>query len=135
MSMETLDALRGWAIATLIITLVVLGLSRHVSKTKYKVKLVVSGVAGIIGGVSGLVVFFLFNFIKGWDEYFATKASGEHVEYEGRHQLAAAVIKTLGEMEVSSVGVIFGVVGLILFGVGVVCFLQLRKNPSKTLTQ
>ena len=97
-----------------------------------KTDLFVNGFAGLLGGLGGLVVFFLFNFISGWDEYFATISSGDAVEYHGRHQLAAKVIETLGEMDVSVIGVIFGIIGLILMGLAVVSFSSLRKTSNAT---
>lgn len=128
MTMEELDTLRGYGISVVILAFVAIGLaSALIPDSARKAKSYIIGFTGLLGGMGGLIVFFLFNFIAGWEEYFASKASGEAVEYHGRHQAAARVIKTLGEMDVDTLGVIFGIVGVALLVVTFISFNSLRK--------
>ncbi len=113
MTMEELDTIRGYGITLVVLAFVAIGFfSNFIPAKAKKLKAYAIGATGFFGGIGGLVIFFLFNFISGWDEYFAAKSTGNSVEYTGRHQVAAKVIKTLGEMEVSSVGIVFGVLGI-----------------------
>ncbi len=129
MTMEELDMLRGYGIATLILAFIVIGIaSNFIPDSARKAKGYVVGFAGLLGGMGGLVVFFLFNFIVGWEEYFAAKATGELVEYYGRHQATFRIIKTLGEMDVSSLGVVSGIVGVFLLASAFVSFKSLGKT-------
>ena len=112
MDMELLDLYRGYAIGVLLIMLVVVGLSEKLS-IRYKGIFQIIG--GIIGGMSGLFLFFILNFISGWDVYFDTKSVGENAEYSGRHQVAGKVVETLGQLNVDALGILFGLLGLTLF--------------------
>ncbi len=112
MDMELLDLYRGYAISVLIIMLVVIGLSENLS-IRYKRIFQITG--GIIGGTSGLFLFLILNFISGWDVYFDTKSVGESVEYSGRHQVAAKVVETLGDLNADALGILFGLLGITLF--------------------
>lgn len=129
MTMEVLDALRGYGIATVILAFIAIGFASSFIPDKYReAKTYVNCFVGLLGGIGGLVVFFLFNFISGWREHFAAKSVGEPGEYHGRHQTAARAIRTLGEMDVSTLGVVFGVLGVVLLGVAFISFKSLRKT-------
>ena len=126
MILEQLDTLRGYAIASIILALAAIGASALIPVAK--VQRVARTAAGLVGGLAGLSVFFLFTFIRGWDEYFAAKAVGRVTpDYRGRHQAAARVILTLGEMDLSAIGLVFGAVGLVLLAVAYVQIRALRK--------
>lgn len=121
MTMEQLDVLRGYGIAAVILAFFAIGLASNLIPPKLpKLKSIIIAAAGFLGGIGGLGVFFLFNFISGWDQYFASKASAEPVEYTGRHQTAAKIIKTLGEMDVSLLGIVFGLLGILLLAVAAI---------------
>ena len=68
-----------------------------------------------IGAGASFSIFLMFTFISGWDQYFESLKQGESIEHGGRHQIAAKVITTLGEMQVSSIGIVFGIIGLLFF--------------------
>jgi ABC-type proline/glycine betaine transport system permease subunit len=98
---EQLDTLRGYCIAAVILSIVAIGLSFSLipARAAWAQRLVRGG-AGLIGGIASLAVFFLFSFITGWEEYFATKSAVRNtIEYRGQHKAVARVILTLGEGE------------------------------------
>lgn len=131
MTFEQLDVLRGYSIAAVILSIVAIGAaSILLPVSSLKARCLVRLLAGLVGGVAAVTIFFLFNFISGWNEYFASKSTGagpEAIEYHGRHQAAARVIRTLGEMDVSTLGVVFGLVGMFFIAVAYVNFRALRK--------
>ncbi len=116
MAMELLDLYRGYAISAIILAFIGVGISSSYIPDKFsKIKRSFTFISGIIGGLSGFFLFFILNFISGWDEYFDSKGSADSTDYSGRHQAAASVIKTLGDMNASSLGIFFGVIGVFLF--------------------
>jgi hypothetical protein len=126
---EQLDTLRGYCIAAIILSIVAIGLSFSLipGRAAWAQRLVRVG-AGFIGGFASLAVFFLFSFITGWEEYFATNSAVRNtIEYRGRHQSVARVILTLGEMDVSVLGVVFGITGIFLLVVGYIYLRGIRK--------
>jgi len=126
MTIEQLDALRGYCIAAIILAVLAIGVAALIQSAT--IQRLVRATAAAIGGLAGLVVFVMFNFISGWDEYFAAKAAGDVAsDYSGRRQAAARVIRTLGEMEVSTLGLVFGAVSLVLLVVAYTQFRALRK--------
>ncbi len=126
MTLEQLDALRGYCIAAIILAVLAIGVTALIQSAK--IQRLVRAAAAAIGGLAGLAVFVLFTFISGWDEYFAAKAASDVAsEYRGRRQAAARVIRTVGEMEVSTLGFVFGAVGLALLAVAYIQFRALRK--------
>jgi hypothetical protein len=127
MTLEQLDAVRGYAIAAIILAVVALGASALIPAARIQ-QWARTG-AALVGGVAALSVFFLFTFIGGWDEYLAAKAAGRiNPEYHGRHQAAALMIRTLGEMEVSALGLLFGALGLVLLAVALVQIRAMRTS-------
>ena len=136
MTMEELDTIRGYAIATVILAFIAVGLIANLHSPRLeKAKAYINGVTGLLGGIAGLGVFFLFHFITGWDEYFASQTTGSVTEYRGRHQSAARVIRSLGEMNTSTLGIVFGIVGLILLIFAFVNFRSLYMKPKASLKQ
>jgi hypothetical protein len=126
MTLEELDVLRGYSIASVILAGLAIGASALIPLPKIQRAMKLT--ASFVGGLAGLLIFFLLSFIDGWDEYFAAKAAGRVTpEYRGRHQGAAVVIRTLGEMDVSALGVVFGVIGLVFLAVACVQIRALRK--------
>lgn len=126
MTFEQLDTLRRYCIAAIILAVLAIGVTALIQSAK--IQRPVRAAAAAIGGLAGLAVFVLFTFVNGWDEYFAAKAAGDVAsEYRGRRQAAARVIRTLGEMEVSTLGLVFGAVGLALLAVAYIQFRALRK--------
>lgn len=125
MTLEQLDVLRGYSIAATILALIAFGLSFSLIPAQAtRIQRLVRSVAGLVGGLASLTVFFLFNFIAGWDEYFAAKSAVRvTTEYQGRHQASARVIRALGEMDASALGVVFGIAGVVLL---VVAYANLR---------
>ncbi|MDB4444903.1 hypothetical protein N9156_01090 [Akkermansiaceae bacterium] len=128
MTMDELDALRGYGISAVLIGLVMVGAGfRFLPETALKAKAWLVGSGGLVGAVGGLSVFFLLSFISGWEEYFdeqsLRESSDQSPEYTGRHRKAAKVIRVLGDMEVSTLGIVFGVLGLYCF---ILCVLAIR---------
>jgi hypothetical protein len=129
MTMDELDTLRGYGIASVILAFVGIGLSSLCVPDKWlKVKCYINGFAALLGGIGGMIVFCLFSFVPGWQAYFAEKAPAEPVEYQGRHQAAARVIRFLGEMDISTLGILFGILGMVLLAVAFTNFKSLRKS-------
>jgi hypothetical protein len=79
-----------------------------------------------------MIVFCLFSLVPGSQAYFSAKAPEEPVEYQGRHQAAARVIRYLGEMDISTLGILFGILGVVLLLVGFANFQSLRKSNLHT---
>ncbi len=112
MTLYQLDIVRGYAIAVVILSLVAIGASTALPR---RVGRVISTVGKIAGGSAGLTLFAILNFVAGWDEYFAAKAAGVPVvDYHGRHAAAARIIGSLGELNASALGIVFGLLGLTL---------------------
>jgi hypothetical protein len=126
---EQLDILRGYCLAAIILSIVTIGLSFSLIPGRTAgIRQYVRGGAGLIGGFACLAVFFLFSFITGWEEYFATKTVVQSaIDYRGRHQAAARVIRTLGEMDISLLGIVFGITGILLLVVAYINFRGFRK--------
>lgn len=115
MTFVQLDAIRGYAISAIIVSVAALGVVvTFLPAPAIKARRFACAVAGLIGGLAGLIVFFLFTFVEGWNDYFAARGQSNAEQYYGRHQAAARVIRTLGEMDVSALGVVFGLVGVVL---------------------
>jgi hypothetical protein len=126
MTLEQLDMLRGYSIAAVILAGLAIGACAFIPSAKIQRALRLA--ASFVGGLAGFVIFFLFSFIDGWDEYFATKAAGRATpEYRGPHQAAAVVIRTLGDMDVFVLGLVFGVIGLVFLAVTYVQIRALHK--------
>ncbi len=112
MTLDQLDVLRGYAIAILLVSFVAIGVASKLSSRAARVAVIA---AQIIGGCAGLTLFFILNFVSGWDEYLSAKAANlPAAEYQGRRGGATRVIKSLGELEASGLGIVFGLVGLTL---------------------
>lgn len=126
MTLEQLDVVRGWSIAAVILSFVVIGVS---SKVASRAAQLVRIAAQIVGGLAALTLFFILNFVAGWDEYFAAKSADLPIsEYHGRHQTAARVIESLGELDASSLGIVFGLVGLAFIVATVLNIRGLRRS-------
>lgn len=126
MTFEQLDLVRGYSISAIILSLVVIGYSFSLmSGTTQRVTCLVRAGAGFIGGMAGLTVFFLFTFIDGFDEYISSKGVDQvKSEYRGRFQTAAKVIRVVGEMDISALGLLFGSIGLVLLALA---YFNVRK--------
>lgn len=121
MSMGLLDVLRSTGITIMLLSVVVIGAASSLFPAKFKkVKTLIVAAAGILGGLSGLGLFYLFNFIPSWHEYLDAQTIEHTADYSGRHQMAATLIKTLGESGSSTIGVVFGILGIGLLIAGVV---------------
>ena len=110
MTLHQLDIVRGYAIAVVILSLVAIGASTILPRRTGRV---ISTVGKIAGGCAGLTLFAILNFVAGWDEYFNAKGAGV-VDYHGRHAAAARIIGSLGELNASALGIVFGLLGLTL---------------------
>lgn len=108
--MELLDTIRGYGISVVIIALVIMGLLSH-SRTKFS--RYVSIFASIAGSAGSFSVAMVLLIVPGWDEFFSTRQQNASADYEGRHQLAARIIKSIGAMDVSFIGIIFLILGLL----------------------
>ena len=129
MTMSFLDSLRGYGIGAVILAFSLIGVaSTFIPENYAKLRAYLTGFAGVLGGIGSIGVFFLFTFNTGWEEYFDSKTTGQPVEYRGRHQGAAAVIRVLGEMEVSTLGIVFGIVGVVFLWVAFISFRSLIKT-------
>ncbi|MCL2012613.1 MAG: hypothetical protein FWG75_07505 [Cystobacterineae bacterium] len=112
LTLEQLDGLRGYLIAGVLLSCVIVGLCPKGTSTAARLSRII---AQIVGGIAGLSLFGMLSFIAGWDEYFAAKAAGApSFEYHGPHVAAARLIQTLGEMHASALGIVFGLLGLVL---------------------
>jgi hypothetical protein len=65
MTLEELDALRGNSITVIILSMVAIGVASHFESRYARVARII---LGCLGGAAGLTLFFLFNFVSGWDE-------------------------------------------------------------------
>ncbi|MDR1848763.1 MAG: hypothetical protein LBQ75_01855 [Zoogloeaceae bacterium] len=111
-TLDLLDALRGYLIACVLLSLAIVGVCSHGTNNAARTARIT---AQITGGIAGLSLFGLFTFVDGWDEYFATQTTDvPSSEYHGHRFIAAYVIRTLGEMYVSNLGIVFGLLGLVL---------------------
>ena len=128
MTFEELNPIRGWLIAIIIIVIPSLVILNTIIKDKFKSKLnILNFTLNFIGAGASFSIFLMFTFISGWDQYFESLKQGESIEHGGRHQIAAKVITTLGEMQVSSIGIVFGIIGLLFTIYGIVL---LKKQYS-----
>lgn len=119
--MELLDTLRSTSIAILLISVAVMGIASNFIPAKLKkVKTSIMGTAGTLGGMCGLGLFYLFDFVPDWREYAGTITVENATDYSGRHQVAAYFIKFFGESGASMIGVVFGIVGIGLLVTGIV---------------
>lgn len=131
MTLEQLDVVRGWSIAAVLLSFVVIGLA---SKLSSRAGVAMRMAAKLIGSCAGLTLFTILNFVAGWDAYFAAKASGlSTAEYHGRQVIAARVIQHLGEMDASGLGIVFGMVGLAL-AVSAVLDVRTMRDPRRQST-
>jgi len=112
-TLEQVDLLRGYLIAGVLLSLGIFGAcSKGTSAAARRSRILTQ----FIGGIVSLSLFGILSFVAGWDEYFAAKATdASSWDYHGRHVVAARVIRTLGEMHVSGLGILFGLLGLFLF--------------------
>ncbi len=126
MTLEQLDVLRGYAIATVILSLVGMGIA---SVLPSRVATVTRIVAQFVGGIAGLALFAILNCVAGWDEYFLAKSSGESLgNYSGRHGTAARIVQGLGELNASALGIVFGLLGLALVVIAVRTIAATRRH-------
>ena len=117
-TLDHLNALRGYLIIGVLLSLAIAGACSAITSTAART---VRIIAYASGGIAGLSLFGILTFVAGWDEYFAAKATGApSSEYHGRHVVAAHVIRTIGEMHVSDLGIVFGLLGLVLLCIAVV---------------
>ena len=127
MSLDLLDALFSDSIAVIMLAMLAIGVAQSL---KFRKAHWVRIIAGVIGGVAALSVFFLFNFITGWNEYFAAKSTeivSPTNEYRGKHQGAASLIRMFGELDPATLGLVFGVVGLAFFAFAFKSYRELRR--------
>jgi len=127
MSLDQLDALFSDSIAVIMLSLLAIGVAQSL---KLRQAHWVRVMAGVMGGVAALSVFFLFNFISGWNEYFTAKSTeiaSPTNEYRSKHQGAASLIRMFGELDPSTLGLVFGVVGIVLFAFAFKSYRALRK--------
>jgi len=109
MSLELLDSIRGYLIGTILISMVLAGITASATS---KAARWTRGVAFLAAAVAALGLFFMLTMVGGWEEYFAAKSAGNPASlYEGRHRAAARVIQTIGDMRPDALGIFFGVLG------------------------
>ena len=118
MTFAELDAIRGYGIALILVGLALYGVALKARSVKHPRLIAwLPVIPPLLVCVGGLAVFVVLDFFHGWEEYWAAvrPVAGKPVEYHGPHIMAARVIRTLGEMDASSLGIVCGAVGL-LFG-------------------
>lgn len=98
MTFDQFDAIRGYVVSAVIVSVAALGVAvTFFPEPAIKARRFICAVSGLIGGLAGRIVFFLFTFVEGWSDYFAAKGQSNAEQYYGRHQAAARVIRTLGK--------------------------------------
>jgi hypothetical protein len=127
MSLDLLDALFSDSIAVIMLSVLAIGVAQSL---KFRKAYWVRVVAGVIGGVAALSVFFLFHFTTGWNEYFAAKSTeiaSPTNEYRGKHQGAANLIRMFGELGPAMLGLVFAAVAVALFAFAFKSYRALRQ--------